>query len=115
MELKDLKDRKYSGNDCVGFTYDIISEDDNIALTFEFCRNINDDQLRRRWHVFTRFFKTGVADTQCYYIEFELPKDNLPLTLICATGLKYFQLYLKDEILQKQTVDFIIGDLTRDM
>lgn len=115
MELKELKNRKYNGNDCVGFTYDVISEDDDIALTFEFCRSIESEYHKRKWHVFTKFFRTGIADTQCYYIEFELPRDNLPLTLICATGLNYFLLYLRGEIQQKQAVDFIIGDITRNM
>ena len=44
-----------------------------------------------------------------------MPKDNLPLELICATGLKYFQLYLKEEIQAKSNLDFELGDILTGM
>ena len=44
-----------------------------------------------------------------------MPKSGLPLELIAATGLKYFQLYLKEEIQNKTNFDFALSELLRGM
>ena len=59
--------------------------------------------------------RTRDADSQVYSFDYIMPKSGLPIGLIAATGLKYFQLYLKEEIQTKSGYDFALGEILRGM
>ena len=64
---------------------------------------------------YSYILKDQDADSQVYTFGYIMPKSNLPLELIAATGLKYFQLYLKEEIQTKSEYDFMLGDVLKGM
>lgn len=112
MELKELTNRKYEGNDCIGFAYSIKEETSDTEIEFKFTRKIKGSRL---WKMEVNLPRTINADMQCYVFPYEMPRDNMQLTLICATGLAYFQMYLKNEISFKSMIDFELGEITRNM
>lgn len=111
MELKELTNRKYEDNDCIGFSYSVKEETSDTEIEFKFTRKIKS----RLWQMEVNLPRTINADMQCYVFPYEMPRDNMQLTLICATGLAYFQMYLKNEISFKSMIDFELGEITRNM
>lgn len=111
MELKELTNRKYEDNDCIGFSYSVKEETSDTEIEFKFTRKTKS----RLWNMEVNLPRTINADMQCYVFPYEMPRDNMQLTLICATGLAYFQMYLKNEISFKSMIDFEIGEITRNM
>lgn len=112
MELKELTNRKYEDNDCIGFSYSVKEETSDTEIEFKFTRKTKGSRL---WQMEVNLPRTINADMQCYVFPYEMPRDNMQLTLICATGLAYFQMYLKNEISFKSMVDFELGEITRNM
>ncbi len=114
IELKDLENRRYEDKDCTAFTY-ILTVEKDFKIEYRFYRSLDSDVLKRTWIAQVVLPRTESSDSQVYYIGFELPKNNLPLPTICATGLKYFQMCMKSEIQKKSNIDFTIGEIVGDM
>ena len=89
----------------------MLLEDCKIMLKANFWKGIEENEWRMR----IVLDKTRDADSQVYTFGYIMPKSNLPLELIAATGLKYFQLYLKEEIQTKSEYDFMLGDVLKGM
>lgn len=116
IALKQLINRQYEGKKPVEFEYRLdLGKDENskpITTSFVFQRASVESNV---WMMKTQFNRTANSDTQCYYIGFEMPRDNLPLELICATGLRYFKLQMQQEIQFRSNIDFSIGAVTEGM
>ena len=115
VELKELYNRSYIDKSCVAFDYQCLDlEDVNKQELFEarFRRSATDNKV---WTMYVVLLRNKVADAQVYSVEYQLPKADMSLTMICAIGLKYFQLQLKDEIQRKVEMDIMIGRLTSEM
>lgn len=110
LVLKDLENRKYIDKQCVAFTYASVNEKNEQLFEARWILKGENE-----WNMQVVFDRTRDADSQVYNFGYVMPKGGLSLTLIAATGLKYFQLYLKEEIQTKQIIDFAIGDVTKDM
>lgn len=113
LKLKDLDNRVYSGKTCLEFSYTLKDEKGKpkFRANFTRCQEENEDE----WQMRIVLDRTRYADSNVYIFEYIMPKSNLPLALIAATGLKYFQLYLKKEIQTKSEYDFMLGDILKDM
>lgn len=111
LKLKDLDNRVYSGKICSEFSY--ILKDDKGKPKFR--ANFARGQEENEWQMRIVLDRTRDADSQVYTFRYIMPKSNLPLELIAATGLKYFQLYLKEEIQTKSEYDFMLGDVLKGM
>lgn len=110
LKLKDLENRVYRCRNCVRFECTIPVDEDKILLaTFSRMKNPSE------WNMQVIFDRTRDKDSEVYNFGYIMPKDNLPLELIAATGLKYFQLYLKEEIQMKSNLDFSIGRIIEGM
>lgn len=112
ITLKDLKNRVYSGKECVRFEYNIqIDKEHEILATFKKQRNIDSTE----WNMQIVTNRTRDKDSEVYNFGYVMPRDNLPLELIAATGIKYFQLYIKEEIQTKSNLDFELGNILQGM
>lgn len=112
ITLKDLKNRVYSGKECVRFEYNIqIDKEHEILATFKKRQNIDSTE----WNMQIITNRTRDKDSEVYNFGYVMPRDNLPLELIAATGLKYFQLYIKEEIQTKSNLDFELGNILKGM
>ena len=110
IKQKDLVNRMNINGICVDFDY--ILEIDKSRVRFRFTRNKDNPLI---WNMMVVMNRTRDADSQVYNFGYQLPKANMDLTMIAAIGLKYFQLYLKEEVQLKSNLDFMLGEITNGM
>lgn len=111
IKLKDLSNRVYSGKICSEFSYVLKDNKGKPKFRADFAKGHEENE----WQMHIVLNRTRDADSQVYTFGYIMPKSNLPLELIAATGLKYFQLYLKEEIQTKSEYDFMLGDVLNGM
>lgn len=111
ITLKDLQNRIYSGKQCMGFDYIVKNEKDETQFEARFRAGAE----KNEWNVKIILDRTRDKDSDVYNFGYIMPKSGLPLELIAATGLKYYQLYLKEEIQQKVSYDFLLGEILKGM
>lgn len=110
VSQKELINRAYKEKECIGFDYQLKDENDNVLVNAQFGK-----RAPTEWWMRVVLDRTRDADSQVYNFGYVLPRENMDLTMVCAIGLRYFQLYLKDEIQSKSAIDFAIGDVTAGM
>ena len=111
IKLKDLQNRVYSGKQCVKFEYIVKGEEDSDSIEVVFRRMDNPNE----WRMQIVLNRTRDKDSEVYNFGYIMPKDGLPLELIAATGLKYFQLHIKEEVQVKSNLDFVLGGILEGM
>ena len=107
IRLKDLQNRCYSGKNCIRFEYEL-NVDQNMTVRARFSKTSGYDNT---WTMNVVLDRTRDKDSEVYNFMYTLPKDNAPLELIAAIGLKYFQLHIKEEVQMKSNMDFVLGDI----
>lgn len=134
---KDLVNRTYFGKHCIGFDYMLDIHKGFRPLRCSYTRasvqglidqqQVGDDgelekevpqledEATRTWLLSVTVPRVDRADSQNYYIGYTMPKSNLPLELICATGLAYLQREFQRETQYKSLADFEIGQLIAGM
>ena len=114
MTLQNLKHggkKRY----CTGFEC-VITDGEEINQKFTFCRTLDvNEEPTPNWLLAVTVKPLQHKETENWYIYFVMPKAEMPLDLICATGLRYFQMYLKEDIQQKMNLDFLLGEATAGM
>lgn len=113
IKFKDLQNRVYSGKTCIRFEYGIMVDDQYVVARFE--KQTKPTSIPNEWNMQIIFGRMRNKDSEVYNFGYVMPKDNVPLELICATGLKYFQLHIKEEIQAKSNLDFELGDILTGM
>lgn len=109
--LKELENRIYSGKQCIGFDYIVKNEKGKVQFEARFRAGEENNE----WKMQIVFDRTRDKDSEVYTFGYIMPRSNIPLALIAATGLKYFQLYLKGEIESKVSYDFLLGEILNGM
>ena len=118
LKRKELTNLKHDDErQLIGFSYDVVDKDRNPSDEKYNCFSADwtKGDGEGIWNMRVVLPRTRDADSQVYNFSYQLPRDGLPVELIAATGLKYFQLYLKDEIQKKSNFDFVLGELLKDM
>ena len=111
IKFKDLQNKIYDDKECVRFEYEIKADEKHkIIATF---RRLKSGSAE--WNMQVIFLRTRDKDSEVYNFGYVMPRSDLPLELIAATGLRYFQLYLKEEIQMKSNLDFEIGNIISGM
>ena len=111
LKLKDLTNRQYVEKRCKAFEYELKDEKDTRIMVAKFEVGTNENE----WSMQIVLDRTRDADSQVYKFDYIMPRNNLPLELIAATGLKFFQLYLKEEVQSKINIDFALGEKLEEM
>lgn len=115
LRLKDLQNRVYSGKQCVRFEVPVQVVDNKYVLA-QFMKVVQGDTANsNEWRMCVILDRTRDKDSEVYNFSYIMPRNNLPLELIAATGLRYLQLYLKDEIQSKTNMDFYLGSILEGM
>lgn len=110
LKLKDLQNRVYSGKICTRFECVVpIDKEHWLLATFKRMNTSNE------WNMQIIIDRTRDKDSEVYNFGYVMPRDGLPLELIAATGLKYFQLYIKNEVQEKSNMDFELGNILQGM
>ena len=108
LTQKDLECKEYKGKELIAFKYVQRDKEGNKRWEAQY----NKGEQPNEWNMVVVLGRTRDADSQVYNFGYIMPKSNLPIELVAATGLKYFQLYLKQELEQKIAMDFEIGEIT---
>ena len=111
LTLKDLENRVYSGKVCMRFECFLVSDD--VQFTAKFERRKPKDS--NEWNMQIILDRDRDKDSEVYNFGYVMPRENLPLELIAATGLRYFQLHIKEEIQRKSIMDLMIGEVIQGM
>ena len=109
IRLKDLQNRVYRGKNCIRFEYEYIYDIDSGKSVFATFKKMPGEAST--WSMSVLLERTRDKDAEVYNFTYALPKDNVSLELVAAIGLRYFQLYLKEEIQMKTAMDFFIGEV----
>lgn len=121
IRLRDLQNRVYSGKQCIRFEVTVPwKENDELTARFQRAKSIPENATCTAysgcmWEMQLVVPRTRDKDSEVYNFSYIMPKNNLPLELIAATGLKYFQLYLKGEVESKVALDFSLGEMLEGM
>lgn len=114
ITLRDLQNRVYSDKDCIRFEYAIPVED-NEPIIATFSRKTIPGHELHQWNMRIIINRTRDKDSEVYNFSYVMPRNGLPLELIAATGLRFFQLYLKEEVQAKSNLDFELGNTIQGM
>ena len=111
LTFKDLQNKVYyRGRECVRFECTVpMNEERQVLATFKRMNNPNE------WNLQIVFDRTRDKVSEGSNFGYIMPRSGLPLELIAATGLKYFQLYLKEENQTKSNLDFELGRILEGM
>ena len=110
IEINDLHNKVFLDKKCIRFEYEFVVNDRMTVAYFD--RNKDNEA---RWNMQIVFGRTRDKDSEVYNFDYIMPRKGLPLALIAATGLKYFQLCIKQEVQEKSNIDFALGELLKDM
>ena len=110
IKFKDLQNRIYNGRECIRFEYGIMVDDKYLYAKFD-----KQQMGIEEWNMQVIIGRTRDKDSEVYNFGYIMPRTGLALELVAATGLKYFQLYLKQEIQYKSNLDFTLGNILQDM
>lgn len=92
IKLKDLISRRYIGKDCYSFQYILrMQEEDPIIVQFD--RKFENEIPTKHWKL-SIIFDIERNFQHCFTAYFEMPKVNVPLELVCATGLLQIRYYV---------------------
>lgn len=114
IKQKELNMHTHVGRQCTGFSYMFQTEDGKM-LKAEFSAIDYPSGKPKEWRMQVVIERTRDADSQVYNFGYVMPRAGLPLELIAATGLKYFQLYLKEEVQMKSNIDMTLGPILEGM
>lgn len=106
IRLKDLQNRVYSGKSCIRFEYEFDVEQKTFTAVF---KRLSDNA--DTWKMTIVLERTRDKDSEVYNFMYALPKGTVPLELVAAVGLRYFQLHIKEEVQMKSNMDFILGEI----
>ena len=110
ITFKDLTNRVYSDKECIRFEYEFIANERRVVACFE-----RDVENKTEWNMHIVFGRTRDKDSEVYNFGYVMPKEDLPLTLITATGLRFFQLHIQREVQEKSNLDFAISEIIKGM
>lgn len=107
ISFKDLENKVYSDRVCVRFECTVKPDEEHwTKATFR-----RDSKNANQWNMQVIIDRTRDKDSEIYNFGYILPKDTVPLELVAATGFRYFQLYLKEEVQLKSNLDFALGEI----
>lgn len=113
IKFRDLQNKVYSGKTCIRFEYALMVNDQYVIARFE--RQMKSEHAPNEWNMQIIFGRMRNKDSEVYNFGYVMPKTTVPLELVCATGLKYFQLHIKEEVQAKSNLDFMLGDILQGM
>lgn len=120
IKAKDLVNRVYMDRRCIGFEYPMANpnidpeetgvEDRTIHLVF-----VSIDGDCKNWRLGVNIPRDEFEDGQAYAIRYEMPMKFMRIEVVAATGMKYLQAVLQQEIQRKTAIDFAMGELLEGM
>lgn len=103
IQLKELKKKEYLEKKCIHFVYGMKADKKTINAVFDKVFNeYEENEDKDIWKMMILFERDKVSDSQIMEFVYAMPKKNMNLELIAATGLRYFYYYMK-EVIDKRT------------
>lgn len=92
IKTKDLISRHYIKKDCCSFQYILKMQEEN-PIIVQFERKFENEMPTKFWKL-SMIFDNERNLKHCFTAYFEMPKINVPLELVCATGLLQIRYYI---------------------
>lgn len=108
LEPKMLKLREMEGKQCIAFVYDLLIDEQQYYARCYF-RKLDSNT----WQLEVWEHSTSSKSNTIYCWYYTMPKDNMPLTTVCAFGLKRLQMQFAQEVQIKSQLDFTIGNVVQ--
>ena len=127
LEIRDLTNKEYVGNELVSFQYlincseDVDREDeDHKYIRCIFTRIYKDNIILPTWLLevnIPSYTSNSIHGTQVhtYRFVYQTPKNNMPITTVAAMGLYNLQNAIKQEVQYKTMLDFNISEILKGM
>lgn len=127
LEIRDLTNKEYFGNELVSFQYlincseDVDREDeDHKYIRCIFTKIYKDNIILPTWLLevnIPSYTSNSIHGTQVhtYRFVYQTPKNNMPITTIAAMGLYNLQNVIKQEVQYKTMLDFNISEILKGM
>lgn len=109
INRKELINRKYNNEKCIGFDY-IVKSNGNRIVTIEFSKSEVREISGVTWDARMIIPRDEYVDSMVYSFKFNVPNEKVYLETIAGIGLRFIQLKMKEEIQFKSTIDFSIGE-----
>lgn len=117
INLNEITNRKYEGKEPISFEYVLKNLDgqngtpQELRIWFEKVNPIeyNIPNNPPTYRVFT------IINSVVYEKIFAMPKRNMELIMVVATGLNLLRLTIQEEIAYKEMVSYSIADIIKDM
>lgn len=105
ITAKDVILREYKDKECVAFAILLKTDKKHFAARYE---KIDD----KTWgFMITLVDYAKYAAPQVYAFKYSVPKNNMPLEMIAAIGLSYWQDGVMEEVQLKNELVFKIGEM----
>lgn len=117
ISLKEIENRKYDGNVPVRFEYTVKGldgphgETQEMRIWFESVNPLAYGLLvgKPAYKVFT------IIDSVVYEKIFQMPKSEMSLEMVVATGLNLLRVTFQEEAAYKEMVNYTIAEIIKDM
>lgn len=117
ISLREIENRKYDGKEPASFEYTVKGLDGPHGETQEmrvWFEKVNPEVYdlepsRPAYKVFT------FIDSAVYEKVFQMPKSNMNLEMVVATGLNLLRFTFQEEAAYKEMLSYTIADITKDM
>lgn len=113
IELKELKKKEYLEKKCVHFVYEMKVGKKKINAVFD--KVFDEENEKDIWEMLIFFKKDSISDNNIMTFTYVMPKKDMNLELIAATGLKYFYYYMKEVIDERTELLFEVSRAVEGM
>lgn len=112
IKISELTNKRIVDKRIVQYDYPLIySDNEGFEQTLYMNFKMVEDDV---WRLFALFPPTQEKESQIYQFNYQMPKPNIDLSIVTATGLRLFQMVLQDEIQEKHLVEFQITNVIED-
>ena len=111
---KEIVNRIYDARQPVGFDY-FLSNDEPSAFGTDILQFHFEKLAGLTWRVSLVMAPTLQDTRRLYESIFELPKQNLPLEMVCATGLVCIKYQMANMVQGCSLLDFMLGEQIKGM
>lgn len=109
IDIHDIIHKEHEGKECVAFQYVLKVEGYN-AIRFIFSRSRTESNaiIPKAWRVDVNLDNAeGYAER--FWLFFVTPKDNIPLTTVCAMGVTEFKKYVMKSADYMTMINYEVG------
>ena len=112
IQLRELKKKEYLEKKCIHFVYEMKVGKKKINAVFDKAIDENEKDV---WKMIILFERDSISDNHIMTFTYVMPKQDMNLELIAATGLRYLYYYMKDILDERKELLFEVSKAIEGM